>query len=87
MTYLIAILCSCFAILTYFGYKFYVYREKQKIQNKNIIQYQKARMREISESHKKTSIFREMAIDSIAKQKLIYDEKTKKYIRLTQINK
>lgn len=38
------------------------------------------------ENQKKTSIFREMAIEEIAKQKLVYDEESGCYVRRRQIN-
>ena len=38
------------------------------------------------EDIKKTNIFREMAIEEIARQKLVYDEETGRYVRRRQIN-
>jgi hypothetical protein len=81
------------AVIAYFGYNFYIFQKEQERRNdrfnqlaKNRIEYRKARMREMSETHKKTGIFREMAVDSIVKQNLIFDEKSGKYIRLTEID-
>jgi Tfp pilus assembly protein PilV len=89
MDFLIAILIVSLCILSYFGYQFYIFQKKQKISQKiarNKLEYRKARMREMSETHKKTNIFREMAIDSIARQKLIFDEDSERWVRRRQIN-
>ena len=52
-------------------------------------EYNIERIRELQssrENQKKTSIFREMAVEEIAKQKLVYDEASGRYVRRRQIN-
>jgi hypothetical protein len=94
MEYIMIMLGVCLSVIGYYGYNFIIFRRnqnsilKQRLQQltKDRIEYQKARMKEANETYKKTGIFREMAIDSIVKQKLIFDEQTGRYIRLTEIN-
>jgi membrane protein insertase Oxa1/YidC/SpoIIIJ len=90
--FLFITLCVCLLILSYFAYKFIIFRQNQKsiLQIKQIRnEYKKARAKELQEvrnNQKKTNIFREMAIEEIAKQKLIYDEESGCYVRRRQIN-
>ena len=101
MEFLYITLGVCFSILGYFAYRFSVFRQNQidfemllnqKSQYQIELirrQYKEQRRKELHETmtdHKKTNIFREMAIEEIAKQKLIYDEETGQYIRRRQIN-
>lgn len=88
----------CLSILMYFVYKFVVFQRKQnnckKLLEQSMMEeiqraqkeYQKRRLSEMREKRQKTNIFREMAIEEIAKQKLIYDEETGRYVRRRQIN-
>ena len=85
MEYLIFILCVCLCVVGYYTYNFIIFRKNLKL-IKNRLDYQKARMKEANETYKKTGIFRKIAIEEIAKQKLIYDEKSGRYIRRRQIN-
>lgn len=85
MEYLMFILCVCLCVAGYYTYSFISFRKNQKL-IKNRLDYRKARMKEANETYKKTGIFREIAIEEIAKQKLIYDEKSGRYIRRRQIN-
>ena len=48
-------------------------------------EYQSERQAELNEKPV-TNIFREHVIDEISKQRLIYDEKSGRYIRLRQID-
>lgn len=101
MEFLYLVLGIGLSILTYFAYKFTVFRKKQIICERMLEEksmqeienirreYSEARIRElrsVREHQKKTNIFRKMAIEEIAKQKLVYDEKTGRYIRRRQIN-
>ena len=98
MEFLYITLGVCLSILFYFVYKFIVFQKKQMI-CKNMMEqcmleeiqqsreeYQRRRLSEIRGSRYKINIFRKMAIDEIAKQKLIYDEETGCYVRRRQIN-
>lgn len=85
MEYLMFILCVCLCVVGHYTYSFISFRKNQKL-IKNRLDYRKARMKEANEAYKKTGIFREIAIEEIAKQKLIYDEKSGRYIRRRQIN-
>ena len=101
MEFLYIMLGICLSILTYFGYKFFVFRQNQikfnqQLNQKSILEierirneYKKERAKELHEvrdNQKKTNIFREMAIEEIAKQKLIFDEESGCYVRRRQIN-
>ena len=88
----------CLSILAYFVYKFIVFQKKQIVAKDMLEQcmldeiqqtreeYQRRRLSEIRDSRKKTNVFRKMAIDEIAKQKLVYDEESGCYVRRRQIN-
>ena len=92
------ILGACATIFCYFGYRFIEFRRKQNIcrtiledtiqqeLNRSRREYQSLRLAERMETVNKTNIFREMAIEEIAKQKLIYDEESGRYVRRRQIN-
>ena len=96
MEFLYLILCISLSIVGYFVYKFYIFREKQKICEEILADssrqiatehdYDPDRLRSIKQLHEKTSIFREMAIEEIAKQRLVYDEASGRYVRRRQIN-
>ena len=88
----------CLSVLAYFVYKFIGFRKKQMVA-KDILEqcmlqeiqqtreeYQRRRLSEIRDSRQKTNVFRKMAIDEIAKQKLVYDEEAGCYVRRRQIN-
>ena len=88
----------CGSIFCYFGYKFLQFKKKQDTCRtilENSLQqeldrarkeYQSLRLAERMETRHKTNIFREMAIEEIARQKLVYDEETGRYVRRRQIN-
>ena len=98
MEFFYLVLGICISIFCYFAYKFSEFRKKQNacrvLLEQNMQQelnrarkeYQRAHLEERNQTRYKTSIFREMAIEEIAKQKLIYDEETGRYVRRRQIN-
>lgn len=53
---------------------------------KKTLRLSKQRMLEREAIRVKENIFRQMAIEEIAKQKLVYDEKTGRYVRRRQID-
>ena len=79
----IAVLCICLSIVVYHAIKFVQYTKIQKARK----EYALYRYKEMQETSKKpeTNIFRDMAIEAIASQRLVYDERTGKYIRRRQI--
>ena len=48
--------------------------------------YTKRRLCEMKERNRKENVFRKLAIEEIARQKLVYDKKTGGYVRRRQIN-
>ena len=101
MEFLYLILGICSSILFFFCYKFSKFRKNQIIckrilEEKSLNEIERIRreynierikeLQNFRENQKKTSIFREMAIEEIAKQKLVYDEESGCYVRRRQIN-
>ncbi len=98
MEFLYIILGVSLTVVGYFVHKFIVFSNKQKISqqlleykcSEEILKYRtthgRQRMQELNNNYKKTNVFREMAIEQIAKQKLVYDDENGCYIRLKQIN-
>ena len=84
-------------IFGYFTYSFMQFRKNEKYRTQELnhkVQclldqaqrdYQAERQAELNEKPV-TNIFREHVIDEISKQRLIYDEKSERYIRLRQID-
>ena len=98
MELLYALLGVNLCILGYFAYRFMEFRKTQLKREQLLLtksleeiaraqkEYSRARMEELSDTHKKTNVFRELAIEEISKQKLVFDEETGAYVRLRQIN-
>ena len=95
----VAIGCICMAIFTYHGVKYLQFLKDNKIkQNYANARYRevqqtynaendilKEKIKKLDEK-RKTNIFRHMAIEQIANQRLVFDEKTGKYVRRRQID-
>ena len=71
----------CLSVCTYFLYKLTTIKKTQKS-----LRLSKQRMLEREALRVKENIFRQMAIEEIAKQKLVYDETTGRYIRRRQVD-
>ena len=71
----------CLSACIYFLYKLTTIKKTQKS-----LRLSKQRMLEREALRVKENIFRQMAIEEIAKQKLVYDETTGRYIRRRQID-
>ena len=71
----------CLSACAYFLHKLTTTKKTQKS-----LRLSKQRMLEREAIRVKENIFRQMAIEEIAKQKLVYDEKTGRYIRRRQVD-
>lgn len=70
----------CLSACTYFVHKLTTTKKTQSLR------LSKQRMLEREAIRVKENIFRQMAIEEIAKQKLVYDEKTGRYVRRRQVD-
>ena len=73
----------CLSILAYFVYNSVILRITMSKQQPH---YTKRRLCEMKERNRKENVFRKLAIEEIARQKLVYDKKTGGYVRRRQIN-
>jgi hypothetical protein len=71
----------CLSACAYFLHKLTTTKKTQKS-----LRLSKQRMLEREAIRVKENIFRQMAIEEIAKQKLVYDEKTGRYVRRRQVD-
>ena len=88
------ILLMNLCIFGYFTYSFIQYRKREKYRTQELnhrVQYMLDEMeRDYQASSKQeekpeTNVFREHVIEEISRQRLVYDEKTGRYIKLRQI--
>ena len=92
MEWYLLVLSICVSIIGYHAYKFLKLTKQHKVQQLQR-EYAFRKKNELNETYrqqfpntqKKTNIFREMAIDQIAGQRLIYDRKSGQYVRRRQI--
>jgi len=80
-------------IFGYFTYSFIQYRKREKYRTQELnhrVQYMLDQMeRDYQESivvEPVTNIFREHVIEEVSKQRLVYDKRTGKFIKLRQID-
>jgi len=74
--------CFCMITLTYCIVQYLQFLKDEKIKHNNNVQKKINTLK----MKKKDNVFRHMAIEQIANQKLVYDEKTGMYVRRTQID-
>ena len=83
---------SC--IFGYFTYSFMQYRKREKYRTQELnhrVQYMLDEMERdyqaslLEEEKPVTNVFREHVIEEISRHRLVYDEKTGRYIKLRQI--
>ena len=88
------ILLMNLCIFGYFAYSFIQYRKKEKYRTQELnhrVQYMLDEMERdyqaslLEEEEPVTNIFREHVIEEISRHRLVYDEKTGKYIKLRQV--
>jgi len=71
----------CLSAGAYFLYKLTTIKKTQKN-----LRLSKQKMRDMKAAYCQENIFRQMAIEEIAKQRLVYDEKTGRYVRRRQVD-
>ena len=88
------ILLMNMCIFGYFTYSFMQYRKREKYRTQELnhrVQYMLDEMERdyqaslLEEEEPVTNIFREHVIEEISRHRLVYDEKTGKYIKLRQV--
>ena len=88
------ILLMNLCIFGYFTYSFIQYRKREKYRTQELnhrVQYMLDEMERdyqaslLEEEEPVTNIFREHVIEEISRHRLVYDEKTGRYIKLRQI--
>jgi hypothetical protein len=89
---IILLMNSC--IFGYFTYSFMQYRKREKYRTQELnhrVQYMLDEMERdyqaslLEEEKPVTNVFREHVIEEISRHRLVYDEKTGRYIKLRQI--
>ena len=88
------ILLMNLCIFGYFTYSFIQYRKREKYRTQELnhrVQYMLDEMERdyqaslLEEEEPVTNIFREHVIEEISRHRLVYDEKTGRYIKLRQV--
>ena len=86
MKFLYVVLGVSLSIMGYFFYKFQEFRQNQMIREQVLNTKVQTLLHEAQSGQPQENIFREMAIDEISKQTLIYDASTGVFVRRKQIH-
>lgn len=86
MEVLFIILGICMSTLGYFCYKFMEFRKEEAVRMQKLNFKIQTLLDGVYKAPKEENVFREMAIDEISKQKLVYIPETGMYERRKQIS-